>query len=76
MTIGMRDYTSRPANFTCLADCREAVARDRGVGPETLELSMGMSGDYQRAIEMGATIVRVGSVIFGQRVTKNPPQTD
>ena len=32
-----------------------------------VELSMGMSGDYQVAIEEGATIVRVGTAIFGSR---------
>ena len=31
------------------------------------EISMGMSGDYPIAIEEGATIVRVGSLIFGER---------
>jgi hypothetical protein len=31
------------------------------------ELSMGMSTDYEVAIEEGATIVRIGSVIFGAR---------
>ncbi|MCB8994860.1 MAG: YggS family pyridoxal phosphate-dependent enzyme [Bacteroidales bacterium] len=31
------------------------------------ELSMGMSGDYQIAIEEGATIIRLGSIIFGER---------
>ena len=31
-------------------------------------LSMGMSADYVQAIEAGATIVRVGSALFGQRV--------
>ncbi len=36
------------------------------VSPE--ELSMGMSGDLETAIEEGATIVRVGTAIFGQRV--------
>ena len=34
------------------------------VGPE---LSMGMSGDYELAIEEGATCVRVGQAIFGAR---------
>ena len=33
-------------------------------------LSMGMSGDYEVAIEEGANIVRVGSAIFGERVYK------
>ncbi|CCW65052.1 unnamed protein product [Phytomonas sp. EM1] len=74
MTIGMKDYTSRPENFTCLMRCREEVAQRCGVPAETLALSMGMSGDYQRAIEMGSTTVRVGSVIFGQRVSKHPKQ--
>jgi PLP dependent protein len=31
------------------------------------ELSMGMSGDYKIAIEEGATIIRIGSLIFGER---------
>ena len=34
------------------------------VGPEFTELSMGMSGDYDTAIEEGATILRIGSAIF------------
>ena len=32
------------------------------------DLSMGMSGDFEKAIAFGATHVRVGSVIFGERV--------
>ncbi|MDA3972301.1 MAG: YggS family pyridoxal phosphate-dependent enzyme, partial [Desulfobulbaceae bacterium] len=32
-----------------------------------LELSMGMSGDYEVAIEEGATMIRVGTAIFGVR---------
>ena len=32
------------------------------------EISMGMSGDYMVAIEEGATIVRIGSLIFGERI--------
>lgn len=32
------------------------------------ELSMGMSGDYEIAIEEGATIVRIGTAIFGERI--------
>jgi hypothetical protein len=35
--------------------------------PSFRELSMGMSGDYQIAIQHGATLVRVGSLIFGER---------
>jgi pyridoxal phosphate enzyme (YggS family) len=35
--------------------------------PKLIELSMGMSGDFEVAIEEGATIIRVGSAIFGER---------
>jgi pyridoxal phosphate enzyme (YggS family) len=34
------------------------------------ELSMGMSGDYQIAVEEGSTMVRIGSAIFGERPSK------
>jgi len=41
-------------------------ARDRGMPPNVplSELSMGMSGDFEIAIEEGATIVRIGSTLF------------
>jgi len=39
------------------------LARDAGVS----ELSMGMSGDFETAIAMGATLVRLGSALFGAR---------
>lgn len=35
--------------------------------PEFMEISMGMSGDYNIAIQEGSTIVRIGSLIFGER---------
>jgi pyridoxal phosphate enzyme (YggS family) len=35
--------------------------------PEFKEISMGMSGDYQLAVEEGSTMVRIGSTIFGER---------
>jgi PLP dependent protein len=35
--------------------------------PSFRELSMGMSGDYQPALEAGSTMVRIGSLIFGER---------
>lgn len=67
MTIGQPDYSSRPENFMCLAQCRDKVAAALGIEPQELELSMGMSGDFEQAIEMGSTNVRVGSTIFGAR---------
>jgi PLP dependent protein len=36
------------------------------------ELSMGMSGDYETAIKQGATMVRIGSAIFGERKSHSP----
>lgn len=39
--------------------------------PEFRELSMGMSHDYPIAIEQGATLIRVGTKIFGERAIKN-----
>lgn len=35
--------------------------------PQFTELSMGMSGDYELAIEAGSTMVRIGSLLFGER---------
>jgi len=67
MTIGMPDYTCTPENFQCLARCREYAAEALGMDAADLELSMGMSGDYEQAIAMGSTNVRVGSTIFGAR---------
>ena len=67
MTIGMPDYSSRPENFECLAKCRKDISEALGVPENDLELSMGMSGDFEAAIEMGSTNVRVGSTIFGAR---------
>lgn len=41
--------------------------RQRGVVSQPLGLSMGMSADYEVAIEEGATLVRVGTALFGER---------
>lgn len=52
---------------TCFARTRELFVEMRGekiVGPNFTEMSMGMSSDYQVAIEEGATILRIGSAIF------------
>lgn len=51
-----------------LFDLRETVIRDCKANPvEFCELSMGMSSDFDVAIEEGATIVRLGSILFGER---------
>lgn len=54
--------------FSRLRELRDA-ARGWGVpGVEMDQLSMGMSGDFEVAIEEGATMVRVGTAIFGERL--------
>lgn len=45
----------------------EVANEDTPENVEMIELSMGMSGDYQIAIEEGSTLIRVGSAIFGSR---------
>ena len=50
--------------FIKLRELRDELAQSF---PNLNELSMGMSGDFEIAIEEGATIIRVGSAIFGER---------
>ena len=55
---------ARPT-FAKLRELRELIASQH---PQVLELSMGMSLDYEVAVEEGATMVRVGTALFGPRV--------
>jgi pyridoxal phosphate enzyme (YggS family) len=50
--------------FRALREMRDKL---RAAYPGLRELSMGMSGDFEAAVEEGATLVRVGSAIFGPR---------
>ncbi len=52
--------------FVQLRELRDRL--EPALGIRLPELSMGMSGDYDVAIEEGATVVRVGSAIFGARI--------
>ena len=52
--------------FRRLRELRDEV-RDRH--PDVLDLSMGMSLDYEVAVQEGATMVRIGSGLFGPRPT-------
>lgn len=52
---------------SCFVRARELFVEMRGekiVGPQFKELSMGMSSDYEIAVEEGATVLRIGSAIF------------
>ncbi|MHC4155977.1 MAG: YggS family pyridoxal phosphate-dependent enzyme [Planctomycetota bacterium] len=58
---------NKDAVRACFVRARELFIEMRGeriVGPEFTELSMGMSADYEIAVEEGATILRIGSAIF------------
>lgn len=57
---------SRPY-FKKLRELSESIARENIPGVSMKELSMGMSGDFEVAIEEGSTMVRVGTAIFGKR---------
>ena len=53
--------------FRALRELAREVAAAGIAGVEMKELSMGMSGDFEAAIAEGATLVRVGSALFGER---------
>jgi pyridoxal phosphate enzyme (YggS family) len=52
--------------FRRLRELRESAERS---GHRLPELSMGMSGDYPVAVEEGATMVRLGTILFGERAS-------
>ncbi|KAI5249181.1 hypothetical protein E4T42_05346 [Aureobasidium subglaciale] len=54
-------------DFEQLRKVRDAVATQLGIEEEKLELSMGMSSDFEAAVKQGSTEVRVGTTIFGER---------
>ncbi|KAJ1475912.1 hypothetical protein T484DRAFT_3137539 [Baffinella frigidus] len=76
MTIGKLGDPNPEPYFKLLHSVRGKVAAELGVDEASLELSMGMSGDYPLAIQMGSTNVRVGSTIFGARPPKEPATPD
>lgn len=73
--MGMASFTDDEAviraDFQRILDMQQ-ILHDRigespNVQPGCNELSFGMSGDYPLAVEMGSTMVRIGSMIFGER---------
>jgi pyridoxal phosphate enzyme (YggS family) len=57
-------------DFEALKEIRGKVAEGLGWEEDKLELSMGMSSDFEGAIAMGSDEIRVGSDIFGERPAK------
>jgi pyridoxal phosphate enzyme (YggS family) len=60
------DMVEQRRAFRLLRELRDAAQRSGHTLPE---LSMGMSGDYPTAVEEGATMIRLGTVLFGERDT-------
>jgi PLP dependent protein len=74
MAVAPRGEDPAPA-FDRLAELAERVRADH---PEAVELSAGMSADLEAAVAAGATVVRVGTALFGDRPLpsgEKPPAT-
>lgn len=74
MTIGRfgHDYSTGPnPDFQELMKSHSDICSTFELNDEDVNVSMGMSDDFEHAIEAGSSIVRVGSSIFGHRVKKN-----
>lgn len=54
--------------FQGVTDFASSLRQDKYFAPDFDQLSMGMSGDYLLAIEAGATMIRLGTIIFGNRL--------
>jgi pyridoxal phosphate enzyme (YggS family) len=61
--------------FRRLRQLRDELARSSAFGKRTGELSMGMTHDFEIAIEEGATMVRIGTAIFGEREPQRGTQS-
>ena len=69
MTIGLfsDDWPKVRAGFRQLRELRDTISAQNIPGVEMKHLSMGMTNDFEFAIEEGATMIRVGRAIFGER---------
>jgi PLP dependent protein len=72
--MGMASFTDNlnnvAAEFRKLKELFDRHAKPQTSNLKLETLSMGMSGDYKVAIEEGSTMVRIGSLLFGERVKK------
>jgi len=70
MTIGLFSAQTEKVRkcFRLLKDIQQQIVNLHIPNVDMHELSMGMSGDMETAITEGATIIRVGTAIFGQRI--------
>lgn len=65
------DHAAVGACFQRMVEVQERLRNEAGDVSDWAELSMGMSGDFELAIAHGATTVRVGQAIFGDRLNPN-----
>jgi pyridoxal phosphate enzyme (YggS family) len=78
MTIGAiarsQETTAENENedFELLRRVRDEAVENLSIDKSELELSMGMSADYEGAIKQGSNEVRIGNTIFGER----PPRSE
>lgn len=71
MTIGTltNDLRQTRSEFRTIRELKDKINKDNIYKAPLTELSMGMSSDYTIAIEEGATMVRIGTEIFGERAS-------
>jgi len=69
MTIGpfLPDPEGSRPMFRRLRELRETLARHSQQNLDPVHLSMGMTGDFEVAVEVGATLLRIGTALFGSR---------
>lgn len=68
MASNTDDLVRVRADFKAIADVYHAIAGNESLGLRGFDiLSMGMSGDWQIAVEEGADLIRIGTAIFGER---------
>jgi hypothetical protein len=72
MTMG--PFSDNPndsrASFRCVAELKKQIDAEGMSNVQMRHLSMGMTHDFEVAIEEGATLIRIGTALFGRR-TKN-----
>lgn len=67
MASNTDDMERVKADFRAIADTRRRIAEIATDLPDFSIVSMGMTNDYHEAIECGSTMVRIGTLIFGER---------
>jgi uncharacterized pyridoxal phosphate-containing UPF0001 family protein len=72
LAVNSPDPAEVRACFRTLRELRDRLRQENLPGVSLDRLSMGMSGDFELAIEEGSTEVRIGSAIFGARSYPDP----